>query len=534
MSIGGVTNASGVTAGPGSGGAAVVPWPQTADVNGLINGVYQKYPVGCTVIATRTTATFNWTGSTASTPFDVITIPAYSVAPSGYLEIEVKWSFTSSANTKTLGAVLGHTNFAWTDVQTTNHSSTWKFSIQNTGSTSSQTAASTINNGGSTIDYDFFTFDFTQEQRIALWGTLANASDVMKIQSFTVRAYNPPVYSTARLQYGTPLFYGANGHFDDVQTIAFHIAGMKTMGMKIMRITWEGPSSIASLIAYAQAFQADGTGLQLYVCLDVEIQSGGVIFTTEAAAYATTFSNVLPVVQALAPYGVTIFECGNEADTKQGINIGDPQGGLPSDFSNTLVPIFRGVQRGAIDAVHAVPGCLACSNAYTVCSIALSDMMWYNFNPDGSAGSGPIRWDITAWHNYEDYGPLCAVEMGNARPWVNIYEYCNRRYGGVPIVISEWNGKSSDTDPQRAAWATRHMTEAYNNRFRWNIASIIVYELYGSPWQVLDPVTNVPISTFGTTVQSFITANPDPGIYQLNLMSGNQMLLMTGSSLNLV
>jgi hypothetical protein len=488
------------------------PYPTNCNARGIAAGQYYPYPVGCTVVASRTNATFNWTGSTASTPFDVIAIPANTIGPSGYLEFEIKWSFTPSANAKTLGVVLGHTNFAWTDVQTTNNSSTMKFTVQNQGSTQAQLGASNVTGaGGSTIDFDFLAFDFTQEQRFTLWGTLASASDVMKIQSFTVKAYNPPIYSNSRLQYGKPMFYGANAHYDDTQSIAMHIAGLKTMGMKLMRMTWEGPVSMPNIIAYATALKADNTGIQMLLCLDIEIQSGGINFVSEQAAYATTYANVLPVVQALAPLGVTLYECGNEADTKRSINIGDAQGGLPSDFSNTLVPLFRGVQRGAIDAVHAVPGCLAGSNAYTVCSIALADMMWYGTQPDGSSGWPLVRWDWTSWHNYEDYGPLTAVEMGVNRPWVNIYEYLNRRYGGVPIIISEWNGKSSDTDPQRAAWASRHMFEAYQNRYRWNIAAIIVYAMYGSPWNVLDGTTNAVISTFGTTVQSFISSNPDTG-----------------------
>jgi hypothetical protein len=55
------------------------------------------------------------------------------------------------------------------------------------------------------------------------------------------------------------------------------------------------------------------------------------------------------------------------------------------------------------------------------------------------------------------------------------------------------------------------MFEAYQNRYRWNIAAIIVYAMYGSPWNVLDGTTNAVISTFGTTVQSFISSNPDTG-----------------------
>jgi hypothetical protein len=516
--------------GPTGGGSTTVPWPTTANAAGLINGAYAQYPTGATVLATRTNPTFNYSNTTTATPFDVIAIPANSVAPSGYAEFEIKWSMTSSASAKTLQVVLGHTNFGWTDTQTTALSSTIKFTVQNRGNTSAQIMGSTASGaGGSAIAFDTFTVDFTQEQRFTIWGSMAGTSDTIKVESFTVTVYNPPVYAVNRLEYGTKLFWGANSHWDDSQTIAFHIAGLKTMGMTLVRLAWEGPGTLPTLINWANALAADGTGIQMMVCLDVEIQSGGVIFPDEQTAYNVTFANCQPVVQALYPLGVTLFECGNEADTKDGINIGDQSGGLPTDFSNALVPLFRGMQRGAIDAVHSVPGALAGSNAYTICSIGLSDMMYNGTQPDGTSGHPLVRWDWTSWHNYEDYGPLTAVEMGNNRPWVNIYEYLNRRYK-VPTIISEWNGKQSDTDPQRSSWASRHMFEAYNNRNRWNIAAIIVYELYGSPWQVLDGSTNTPISTFGTTVQSFITANPDD-IQYIFLMSGGMLLTMAGGIL---
>ncbi len=502
---------NGVSLTPGSPN---VPWPTAASAVGLVNGTYPQYPTGCTVIASRTNPTFTFTGTASSTPLDVIAIPANSIGPSGYLDFEIKWSCNSSAGSKSILVVLGHTNFGWQDAMTTNVSSTIKFSVYNRGNSSAQIIASGPAGGQSASAFDTYAVDFTQEQRFTIWCGLAAGTDSVKVEGWTVKAFNPPVYSSSRIQYCTKLFYGANAHFDDSQTIAFHIAGLKTMGMKIMRMTWEGGGSLATLQAYASALVADGTGIQMLCCLDLSITTDGVHpYASEAAAYAGTFASVQSVVSALAPLGVTLFECGNEMDTKAGINTGDPQGGFPSDFSNSLVPIFRGVQRGAIDAVHSVGASLtAISNAYTVCSVALADMLWYNFNPDGSSGSGVVRWDATSWHNYEDYGPLTAVEMGNSRPWVNIYEYANRRWGGKPIFITEWNGKSSDTDPQRASWASRHMFEAFNNRYRWNIASILVYELYGSPWAVLDGVANTPISTFGTTVQSFISSNVDTGL----------------------
>ena len=496
----------------------VATWNPAQNARGILpGGAASPLSPGVTVVAASSTpsAPLNLATGATSTIFDSIALPGGVVGPDGWFELWVDWSCNNSAGTKTLGLYYDNSGSNTGDVQTTNTSSTMVVRFGNRNSTASNVVQSAPHLGGSAASLISLARDLSKEGNcIALWGSLSNTADNMRIERWQLTAYNPPVYSAPRLKYGTPIFWGANSHFDDTQSIAMHIAGMKTMGMKLMRITWEGGGSLTTIQNYAQAFQSDGTGLQLLVCLDLSISPDGLsLYASEAAAYSAAFSAAVTVASALAPYGVTIFECGNEMDTKFGININDPQGGLPTDFDNTKVSIFRGIQRGAIDGIHSVnPAFIACSNAYTVCSIALADMMWYGTNPDGSTGHNLVRWDVTSWHNYEDYGPLMGVEMGNTRPWVNIYAYANRRWGGRPIMITEWNGKSSDTDAQRAAWASRFMYEAYSNRYKYNIAAVLVYELYGGPWNVLDGVANTPISTFGTTVQSFITSNPDTGL----------------------
>ena len=483
----------------------------------LPGGAASPLSPGVTVVSASTTPSSSITSSTPTlgTILDTINLPGGMVGPDGWFELWIDWTCNSSANVKSIGAYCDHSGTAIGDSQTTTTASTFLVRIGNSNNIAANMANSSPRPGQSTTGVITYTMDLSKEgHSIALWASIANSADNMRIERWMLTAHNPPTYSVPRLKYGTPIFWGANAHFDDGQSIAMHIAGLKTMGMKLMRITDEGGSSVSTIANYAQAFQADGTGLQLLVCLDMDITTDGTtLFASEAAAYAAAFARAVATATALAPYGVTMYECGNEMDTKRGINSGDPQGGLPTDFDNTKVSIFRGIQRGAIDGIHSVnPAFIACSNAYTVCSIALADMMWYGTNPDGSTGHNLVRWDVTSWHNYEDYGPLMGVEMGNSRPWVNIYAYANRRWGGKPIMITEWNGKASDTDAQRAVWGSRFMYEAYSNRYRYNIAAVMVYELYGSPWAVLDGVANTPISTFGTTVQSFITSNPDTGL----------------------
>jgi hypothetical protein len=523
----GISLASGVSA---SSGFTPATWPTntyasgTGTVQGIVsaNGTYNKYVPGVTVVASSNIKSHALAAgdNTTALLLDTINIPPNVVGPDGWLELDVDWGCNSSANAKTITPVYWLTNGTCLDSQTTNISSHFTVRISNRNNTHVQMLQS--NNpgsglGGSTSAVQSMTmFMDSGENTIALYGTVtaAGGSDSVWIERWTLKAYNPTVWSANRLNYGKVQFWGANAHFDDTQSIAQHISDLKTMGMKTMRMAYEFGSSLTTLIAYATAIQTDNTGIQMCVCLDVSLTSDGTnLWTSEQLAYNYALSTAMTVVSALAPLGVLIYEAGNEMDTKNGINISDPLGGFASDFSNTVVPIFRGLQRGCIDGVHAAhPGALCASNAYTQCSIGLADMMWLGTQPDGSSGHPVVRWDLTNWHNYEDYGPMVGIPRGASAGYCNMYEHLNRTYGGVPIIVTEWNGKSSDTDPQRANWASRWMGEAYNNRYKYNIAFVCVYEMYGTPWNILTGTPGQVESTFGTTVQTFITNNPDTGL----------------------
>lgn len=493
------------------------PFPVGMNAAGIkaSSGAYGQYknPVTSQVIAASSIPGFTFDSTytyPSGTIVETIGLPPNVIGPDGWFELRVDWSCNNSATVKGFGLVFDHTNFAFSDTQTTNTSSSMIVRIRNSGNTGVNLTDAGPVPGGHANGWQWTNADLTKYHSIAIWtasGTLV-AGDHQRIESWALTAHNPPVYSSSRLQYGKKIFYGGNSHFDSGQTPAQIIAGMKAMGMKVLRITDEGGSSMSTIVPIAQAFQADNTGLQILLCMDFSI----VPYATEAAAYAGTYAAARADALLLSPYGVVMYECGNEMDTKDGININDPQGGGPWMFDPVKTNIFRGVQRGGIAGVRSVPGCIAHSNAYTVCSLGLADMMYLGTNPDGSpAASGPMDWDVTSWHNYEDYGPMTGVEMWGGGPWVNLFQELNRRYGGKPIFITEWNGKQSDTDAQRSVWAKRFMYEAFANRYKYNIAGIVVYELWGGPWNVLNSDGTVQ-STFGTTVQSFITNNPDTGL----------------------
>lgn len=310
------------------------------------------------------------------------------------------------------------------------------------------------------------------------------------------------------------MFYGVNGHYDYSESIAQQIADLKTMGFTSYRVAYEGNStSLSYLQNLATALK--GTGITPIVCIDSSMCDGnGNLYPTEAAAYAAGYAYAQPVAAALVPLGVTIFECGNELDTKNNIlTIPGVLGGLAADFNCANFPSLRGVLTGVYQAVRDVggPSVQIASNAFTAGDIACADMLWDGKQPDGTSGHTPVRWDITNWHNYQIYGdPISgAMALDYQKPTFNLCDHLTAKYG-KPIIFTEWNGSAGDTDAQRAAWATQFMTEAqyYAKIGLFPIQAICCYQLYnGSPYGVMNGPGQVE-ATFGTTVQSFIAANP--------------------------
>jgi hypothetical protein len=308
-----------------------------------------------------------------------------------------------------------------------------------------------------------------------------------------------------------------NGHFDYTQTPTQIIASLKSLGMTSYRATWEGSdASLSVLVALAQAFKADGTGIKLYVCLDVDMTSDGTnMWANEAAAFSYALAAGAHCAAALAPYASSImaFECGNELSRKQSITDPFPavQGTNRTDYSNTKWPILRGVVAGAMDGVKSVlPGMPCASNAWVFSEFAAADMLWTGTNPDGSTGHRAVKWDITAIHSYHSWGdPMNEPFDGDGTgPRFDYLAYMSNAYG-VPIVISEWNGDAGGQSvADQSAWVSKMYYSFYANRHRYNIAAVMIYALYSDPWNVLVDATGLP-STVGAVVQSFIAANPD-------------------------
>ncbi|MGF6855348.1 hypothetical protein OKW29_004235 [Paraburkholderia sp. CI3] len=304
-------------------------------------------------------------------------------------------------------------------------------------------------------------------------------------------------------------FYGVNGHYDYTYTPAQIVSTLKGLGCTSYRVACTADSSqLNAVVKLAQAFQS--AGMTLLVLINEGLHdSNGNLFAGESAAYNAAYSTAAAVASALKPYGVTLYECGNELTRDPAIIIDYTYAGTKvSDFNNANWPVMRGAMRGMIDGVKSVQPSAKCGINFCVTDIAAADSLWEGTQPDRSSGYPKVRWDITTWHNYEVYGNLFSIGTDGSGPGFDLPTYCKARYG-VPFFVSEWNTGPEQTGAYRANYISSQLRGFYQARKTHNIQTVMYYVLdsgnntYGI--MLNGAQLNPPYSAF----QSFTSSNPD-------------------------
>ncbi|MGF6544632.1 hypothetical protein [Paraburkholderia sp. BR13444] len=305
-------------------------------------------------------------------------------------------------------------------------------------------------------------------------------------------------------------FYGINGHYDYTFTPAQVVGALRALGCTTYRVgVFNTPTQINALVALASAFKS--AGLTLFPLVEYGLRdTNNNLYTSESAAYQASFSGAAAIATALAPYGVTMYECGNELTRDGAIILNSATAGTGrGDFNNANWPIMRGAMRGMIDGIKSVQPNAKCGINFCVADIAASDMLWDGLQPNGTSGYPKVRWDITTWHNYQPYGDIFDVGSDGAGPGFNLPIYCKARYG-VPFIISEWNAAPEDTEAFRATYVSQQLGEFYAARKTSAVQSVMYYDLTSGD-QTFGIVSNtlVPIQPTYGAFQSFVAANPD-------------------------
>jgi hypothetical protein len=272
-------------------------------------------------------------------------------------------------------------------------------------------------------------------------------------------------------------FFGMNGHFDYTYSPAQVIAILKGLGCSSYRVGCTAdPNQLNAVIKLAAAFQS--AGMTLLVLINQGLyDSSGKLLAGESAAYSAAYSTASTVASALRPYGVSLYECGNELTRDKAIIIDSTNAGTKAlDFNNANWPVMRGAMRGMIDGVKSVQPSAKCGVNFCVADVGASDALWDGMQPDGSGGHPKVRWDITTWHNYEVYGNIFNIGTDGAGPGIDLPTYCKARYG-VPFFITEWNTGPEQSQTYRASYITSQLASFYQARKTHNIQAVMYYVL---------------------------------------------------------
>ncbi|KVD16127.1 hypothetical protein WI80_00330 [Burkholderia ubonensis] len=306
------------------------------------------------------------------------------------------------------------------------------------------------------------------------------------------------------------MFYGMNGHFDYPFTPARVISTLRDLGCTTYRVDCANTSNyLGPVVALARAFQP--VGMTLFPCILCGLyEANGVLYTSEQAAYDAAHANAAAIATALSPYGITMYECGNELTRDPAVIVSlTCAGNKTTDFRNNAWAVMRGAMRGMIDGVKSVQPTAKCGINFCAADIAAADMLWDGFQPDGSGGHPTVRWDITTWHNYQSYGDIFNIGTDGQSAGFNLPIYCKARYG-VPFMITEWNTGPEQTETFRANYVTQQMGEFYASRKSAAIQSVIYYELCsGDTTYGITTNSLQPIQPTYNAFQSFVAGHLD-------------------------
>ncbi|CAB3776336.1 hypothetical protein LMG28614_00194 [Paraburkholderia ultramafica] len=303
-------------------------------------------------------------------------------------------------------------------------------------------------------------------------------------------------------------FFGMNGHFDYTYTPTQLVSILRGIGCTSYRVgCTDDPNQISAVVKLAQAFQSAGLTLLLLINQGVH-DSNGNVFAGESPAYDRAFACTRTIVTALKPYGVTIYECGNEVTRLNATILHFTNEGTKAvDFNNANWPAMRGAMRGMIDGVKSIQPSAKCGIDFCVADIDAADAVGRHA-PDGSGGYMRVRWDITTWHTYEVYGEIFNIGSHGSGPGFDLPTYCKARYG-VPFIITEWNTGPERTEAYRANYITGRLGAFYQARKTHNIQSVMYYVLDSGDNTYGIMINDVAVSQPYSAFTSFTASHQD-------------------------
>lgn len=147
------------------------------------------------VLIAQSAAAVTLTGTTTETTMATVTVPANVMGANGRIEIDVAWSHTNNANNKTEKVKFGGTSYS-NVVTTTSSTNNQKLFIANRNATNSQTGQQAGGVGTTaspyglgSVSYVTSAIDTTSAVSITFTGQLANTTDTIVLESYSVKLW---------------------------------------------------------------------------------------------------------------------------------------------------------------------------------------------------------------------------------------------------------------------------------------------------------------------------------------------------------
>lgn len=308
------------------------------------------------------------------------------------------------------------------------------------------------------------------------------------------------------------MMYGVNTHYDTALSPTEIVAAMGALGTSVLRVnTGGGDDTISRAATIAAA--VTGAGRIVFPVIDAGLQdgNGNLAYSSEAQAQSAAKDIAVRVATAMAPLGVTMYECGNEL-TRDPLVVADDHTGDAGtkaiDWDNSTWPIMRGFMRGLIAGIKQVQPSAKCGINFCRSDIAAADALWDGMQPDGSGGHPTVRWDITTWHNYQVDGDLFRIGTDGAGPSFNLPIYAKARYG-TPFMVTEWNSNENDDLSHRASYIPAQLAEFRAARTTVGVQSAMFYSLdQGAAWGLTEG-DGTPLDPPYSAYQDDVFAHPD-------------------------
>ena len=176
-------------------------------------------------------------------------------------------------------------------------------------------------------------------------------------------------------------------------------------------------------------------------------------------------------------YGFKYFEAGDELDNWVGMK-GD--GSQRSQYVESRYLQARGFVRGMIDGIHSVDASA---------KVLVDDAGWCHYGFLRMLWDDGVRWDITAFHWYNNEGNIEKAGCNNA----NVAQI--HAAFGPPVWITEYNSNTavSKNDPvAEGAWIGTFIAQLRTVAPKYNIQAAFAYELFDEP-NLVSPISHYGI-----------------------------------------